>query len=52
VITDGEWSLQLDVLDGYTSVLLVVTNLGDRTYDPDLYASPSGFFALNVGRGG
>jgi len=52
VIADGEWSVQLDLLDGYTRVLFVVLNLGDLTYEPDQPQSANGFFALNVARGG
>jgi hypothetical protein len=52
VIADGEWSLQLDLLDGYTRVLFVVTNLGDLSYDPDVPQSANGFFAMHFAHGG
>lgn len=51
VISDGEWSLQMDILDGYTRVLVVVLNLGDLGYEPDQPQSANGFFVLNVGSG-
>ena len=52
VIADGEWSVQLDLLDGYTRVLFVVTNLGDLGYDPDVPQSGNGFFAMHFASGG
>lgn len=52
VIANGEWSLQLDVLDGYSRVIVVVVNLGDLGYEPDVPQNANGFFALNVGGGG
>jgi hypothetical protein len=52
VIRDGEWSVQLDLLDGYTRVLFVVTNLGDLGYEPDVPQSANGFFAMHFASGG
>jgi hypothetical protein len=52
VIADGEWSVQLDLLDGYTRVLFVVLNLGDMTYEVDQPQSANGFFAINLAQGG
>lgn len=51
IAPSGEWSLQMDVLDGYTRVLVVVLNLGDLGYEPDVPQSANGFFALNIGSG-
>jgi hypothetical protein len=50
VIANGEWSCQLDVLDGFTSVMFVIVNLGDLTYEPDAPQNANGFFVLNVDR--
>ena len=41
----------MDVLDGYTRVVVVVLNLGDLGYEPDVPQSANGFFALNIGNG-
>lgn len=51
VIDRGEWSLQMDVLDGYTKLTVVVLDLGDMTYEPDQPDRPAGFFSLSLGRG-
>ena len=45
-------AVQLDLLDGYTRVLFVVTNLGDLGYDPDVPQSGNGFFAMHFASGG
>lgn len=51
VITDGEWSAQVDGLDGAATLVVVAINLGDGAPDPDVPDAPRGFVAFHVGRG-
>lgn len=48
LIVDGEWSVTLDQLDGITRATVVLVDLGDEAYDPDLPGVARAFWRVHV----
>lgn len=49
-VVHGEWSAALEELTDTARILVAITDLGNRDYDPDVPPDRTGFFALNIGR--
>jgi hypothetical protein len=50
LISTGEWSAQVDALEGVAKLVLVVVSAGDEQMDPDGEPVRDGWVAMNVGR--
>jgi hypothetical protein len=50
LISTGEWSAQVDALEGVAKLVLVVVSAGDEQMDPDGEPIRDGWVAMNVGR--
>lgn len=50
LISNGEWSAQVDALEGVAKLVLVVVSAGDEQMDPDGEPIRDGWVAMNVGR--
>lgn len=51
VITNGEWSAQVESLEGVARVLVVLTCLGERRLDPEAPLPTRGWWSINAARG-
>lgn len=49
LISTGEWSAQVDALEGVARLVLVVVSAGDEEIDPDGVPVRDGWVAMNVG---
>ena len=50
LISTGEWSAQVDALEGVATLVLVVVSAGDEALDPDGEPVRDGWVAMNIGR--
>lgn len=50
LISTGEWSAQVDALEGVAKLVVVVVSAGDELVDPDGEPVRDGWVAMNLGR--